>query len=299
MKKAINGVFLLNKAHDISSNHALQQIKRLFNAQKAGHTGTLDPLATGLLPICFGEATKFAQYLIDADKTYLATLKFGQATTTGDKEGEIILTSDVAFSEKDLKLHTQQFIGCIQQTPPMFSALKHDGIPLYQYARKGINIERKSREIEIFAIDIVNFDFPYATLKIHCSKGTYIRTLAEDLAKSMDSFAYLENLARMKTNHFDIKNAYPFNEIQNYSEPELESLLLPIDTLISHFDKIKLNSLQEKQIKNGQLVQYSLNYEIMTSLSLYSMDDDFIGLGVYDPQLMAIKALRLMNTNAS
>ncbi|MCV2509035.1 MAG: hypothetical protein N4Q32_01180, partial [Neisseriaceae bacterium] len=113
------------------------------------------------------------------------------------------------------------------------------------------------------------------------------------------SFAYLENLARMKTNHFDIKNAYPFNEIQNYSEPELESLLLPIDTLISHFDKIKLNSLQEKQIKNGQLVQYSLNYEIMTSLSLYSMDDDFIGLGVYDPQLMAIKALRLMNTNAS
>ncbi|QRN40838.1 MAG: tRNA pseudouridine(55) synthase TruB [Neisseriaceae bacterium] len=293
----INGVFLLNKACNISSNNALQQVKRLFGAQKAGHTGTLDPLATGLLPICFGEATKFAQYLIDADKTYLTTLKFGEATTTGDKEGEIILTSNVIFTKKDLLHHSKKFIGQIQQTPPMFSALKHKGIPLYQYARKGISIERKSRVIEIFSIDIIHFNFPYATLKVRCSKGTYIRTLAQDLAKSLGSFAYLDSLSRILTQNFNIQNAYNFDNIKNYSQSELQSLILPTDTLVTQFDKINLNIQQEKQIKNGLLVQYPINYEIMTNLSLYSIQNEFIGLGVYIPQLKSIKALRLMNTS--
>lgn len=296
MQQKIDGVLLLNKVTGLSSNRALQQIKCLFRANKAGHTGTLDPLATGLLPICFGEATKFARYLMNADKIYLAGIKFGKSTTTGDQEGKIVLSSDVVFSRQQLLTATQQFIGIIKQTPPMFSAIKHAGVPLYQYARTGITIQRTARQVEIYAIDIIDFQFPCVVLKIHCSKGTYIRTLAEDLAKDLGTVAYLETLSRIQTHRLKIENAHSFEKIQHYSNNALLELLMPVDTLVSSFDKLTLSSSDERKIKNGRLVQIFENYGTITNLALYSVQNNFIGLGVYVPNLKAIKALRLMHT---
>lgn len=201
-KRALSGVLLLDKPVGVSSNTALQKARRLFGAQKAGHTGVLDPLASGLLPICFGEATKFAQYLLDADKAYTATMKLGEATTTGDAEGDIIATSDCAVSAEAFQAACTRFTGPVRQVPPMFSALKHEGRPLYEYARKGIVIERKPRDICIHAIDIEVFSPPLARIAVRCSKGTYIRTLSEDIAKHIGTFAHLTALRRTATAGF-------------------------------------------------------------------------------------------------
>jgi len=194
-KRPVNGVLLLDKPEGLSSNTALQKARRLYNAEKAGHTGVLDPLATGLL----GEATKFAQYLLDADKAYTATLKLGEASSTGDAEGEIIATARADISLAEFQTACQALTGNIRQVPPMFSALKHEGKPLYEYARKGIVIERKPRDITIYAIDITEFDAPKAVIDVRCSKGTYIRTLSEDIAKHIGTFAHLTALRRTET----------------------------------------------------------------------------------------------------
>ncbi len=201
-KRPVNGVLLLDKPEGLSSNTALQKARRLFRAEKAGHTGVLDPLATGLLPVCFGEATKFAQYLIDADKAYTATLKLGEASSTGDAEGEIIATARADISLSEFQTACQALTGDIRQVPPMFSALKHEGKPLYEYARKGIVIERKARDITIYSIDITEFDAPKAVIDVRCSKGTYIRTLSEDIAKHIGTFAHLTALRRTETAGF-------------------------------------------------------------------------------------------------
>ena len=176
----------------------------MFRAEKAGHTGVLDPLATGLLPVCFGEATKFAQYLIDADKAYTATLKLGEASSTGDAEGEIVATARADISLSEFQTACQALTGDIRQVPPMFSALKHEGKPLYEYARKGIVIERKARDITIYSINITEFDAPKAVIDVRCSKGTYIRTLSEDIAKHIGTFAHLTALRRTETAGFTI-----------------------------------------------------------------------------------------------
>ncbi len=201
-KRPVNGVLLLDKPEGLSSNTALQKARRLFRAEKAGHTGVLDPLATGLLPVCFGEATKFAQYLIDADKAYTATLKLGEASSTGDAEGEIVATARADISLSEFQTACQALTGDIRQVPPMFSALKHEGKPLYEYARKGIVIERKARDITIYSIDITEFDAPKAVIDVRCSKGTYIRTLSEDIAKHIGTFAHLTALRRTETAGF-------------------------------------------------------------------------------------------------
>ncbi len=177
-KRAINGVLLLDKPLGFSSNQALQKVKWLFSAAKAGHTGTLDPLATGLLPICLGEATKFAQYVTDADKTYHATIKLGITTNTGDAEGEVLVTKPVNITKSQFGLACAKFVGEISQTPPMYSALKHEGKALYEYARAGVDIERKARQVTIQNITVHSFDADVAIITVTCSKGTYIRTLA-------------------------------------------------------------------------------------------------------------------------
>ena len=214
VKRNINGVLLLDKPLGFSSNQALQKVKWLFQAAKAGHTGTLDPLATGLLPICLGEATKFAQYVTDADKTYIATIKFGATTTTGDAEGEVIETSDVRFTRLQLELTCQSFLGEISQVPPMYSALKFEGKALYEYAREGVDIERQSRLVTISDITITHFENDVASITVKCSKGTYIRTLAEDIGNTLGSGAHLIGLRRIETAGYELADDITIEQLE-------------------------------------------------------------------------------------
>ena len=206
VKRAIDGVLLLDKPLGLSSNQALQQLKRLYQAAKAGHTGSLDPLATGLLPICLGEATKFSHFLLDADKSYRALVNLGFTTTTADAEGEVLERFDVQVTEKDVQAVIKRFIGPIEQVPPMYSALKHQGKALYEYARDGLEISRAARSVTIFDIKLVNFDVTKQqfVMDVVCSKGTYIRTLAEDIGHALGCGAHLGGLRRLSTAHFQL-----------------------------------------------------------------------------------------------
>jgi tRNA pseudouridine55 synthase len=194
LRREIDGVFLLDKPLGFSSNQALKKIQWLFNAKKAGHTGTLDPMASGLLPICLGEATKFSHRLLDANKTYIATIQLGITTSTGDQEGEVVSEKEVVLNEAQLKDTLKKFIGDITQIPPMYSALKFEGKPLYEYAREGIEIERKSRQIKIYDIKLLKIEESIITIEVACSKGTYIRTLAEDIGQTLGCGAHLKGL---------------------------------------------------------------------------------------------------------
>ena len=207
IKRNINGVILLDKPLGYSSNQALQKVKWLFQATKAGHTGTLDPLATGLLPICLGEATKFAQYVTEADKTYVATLKLGATTTTGDAEGEILTTAPVNVSSAQFSAACTKFVGEISQIPPMYSALKFEGKALYEYARSGVDIERQPRFVSIKNIEINAFSNDSAQITVTCSKGTYIRTLAEDIGAALGCGAHLIGLRRTETAGYQLVQA--------------------------------------------------------------------------------------------
>lgn len=296
MKQTINGILLLDKDKNISSYQALRQIMHLFQARKGGHCGTLDPLATGLLPICFGEATKFVQYGLNADKTYLATLHFGLATSTGDQEGDIVGRADVKIDKKTLQQACKQFKGEIEQIPPMYSAIKHEGKPLYHYALQGIEIKRKKRIVRIHHIDILQMAFPFVSLKIICSKGTYIRTLAENLATSLGTFAHLSDLRRIATKHFTINQARTYQQLSSLTIQQRIATLLPCDVILADCQRIIFNEKQTNAIQQGKMVQFSANYEIITQLSLYHQAGHFIGIGEYLPKAKAIRALRLLST---
>ena len=295
-KRPVNGVLLLDKPEGLSSNTALQKARRLYNAEKAGHTGVLDPLATGLLPVCFGEATKFAQYLLDADKAYTATLKLGEASSTGDAEGEIIATARADISLTEFQTACQALTGDIRQVPPMFSALKHEGKPLYEYARKGIVIERKPRDITIYAIDITEFDAPKAVIDVRCSKGTYIRTLSEDIAKHIGTFAHLTALRRTETAGFTIRESYTLDALAELNETDRDALLLPCDALVRHLPKIELNDRAVAMLKCGQRPQFTENISAEQPIRVYDRSGTFIGLVEYQKEISRLKALRLMNT---
>lgn len=217
---AVNGIIVINKPYGLSSNQALQRVKRLFNAQKAGHTGSLDPMATGVLPICFGQATRISQYLLDADKAYRATIQLGISTDSGDTEGNIVHTSPVPpLTHERLQTVLQQFLGETEQIPPMFSALKHQGKPLYELARRGIEIERKARRIRIDQLSLIHYDPKAHTIEIDvsCSKGTYIRTLGMDIAKALGCDGHLINLARTRCGLLDTTDAFDLNELEELS----------------------------------------------------------------------------------
>ena len=204
----INGVVLLDKASGSSSNYVLQQVKRLFRANKAGHTGSLDPLASGLLPICLGQATKVAKFLLDGDKRYFVRAKFGQVSSTGDSEGKIVNFGPTkGVDESSIKTILPQFIGDIHQIPPMYSALKRQGTPLYKLARKGIEIERPPRPVTIHKINFLNFEYEVLSLDVFCSKGTYIRTLVEDIGKSLGCGGYVIELRRTGFSHLDLSGS--------------------------------------------------------------------------------------------
>ncbi len=296
-KRKLNGVLLLDKPKNLSSNTALQKARRLYAAEKAGHTGVLDPLATGLLPVCFGEATKFAQYLLDADKAYTATLKLGEATTTGDAEGEVVETARADITAEEFQTACQALTGNIRQVPPMFSALKHEGKPLYEYARKGIVIERKPRNITIYSIEITEFDAPKAVIDVRCSKGTYIRTLSEDIAKYIGTFAHLTDLRRTETAGFSIGQSYTLEKLAEMDEAGRDAVLLPCDVLVQHLPKLVLNPQQEQMLKHGRQPEYSDGLsQTDAPLRAYGEDGRFIGLVEYRAQSRTLKVLRLMNT---
>ena len=296
-KRRLNGVLLLDKPQGLSSNTALQQARRLFAAEKAGHTGVLDPLATGLLPVCFGEATKFAQYLLDADKAYSAMLKLGEATSTGDAEGEVVATARADMDLAEFQAACAALTGAIRQVPPMFSAIKHEGKPLYEYARKGIVIERKARDITIYQIDITAFAPPAAQINVRCSKGTYIRTLSEDIAKHMGTLAHLTGLRRTATAGFDIAQSHTLEDLAALSETGRDALLLPCDVLVQHLPRLVLTAEQVKLLKFGQKPASTV-LAADTPWRAYSEQGEFVGLVAYLPREGCLKAVRLMNTAA-
>ncbi len=254
--KNINGVLLLDKAIGESSNFALQRVRHLLEAKKAGHTGTLDPLATGLLPLCFGEATKFSADLLNANKSYEATVLFGQNTNTGDSEGEIIKTREVTFSEADLLAVLLQFIGKISQIPPMYSALKFEGKNLYELARKGIEIERAPREVLIHQLQLLEFDATNKTARlfVRCSKGTYIRTLAEDIGEVLNAGAHLIALRRTSVGDLSIQNAITFADLEKMPVEERANSIFPVDSLLKSLANIHLNGEETLRFAHGNFV---------------------------------------------
>ncbi len=251
-KTNINGVLLFNKPIGISSNNALQKIKYLFNAKKAGHTGTLDPLATGLLPICFGEATKFSSFLLDGNKEYIATIKLGETTTTYDAEGDITSTTVVNVSPTEIINTVNSFLGKQIQTPPIYSALKLNGKALYEYARNGIVVNIKSREVEFYELEILEFlENNQFKIRVLSSKGTYIRSLAHDIGQVLGCGAHLSGLIRTKTNSFNLNEQLTLDHLQSLNSEELLSKLLPTDVLVRIIPTLEISDMQFNKIKFG------------------------------------------------
>ena len=247
----MHGVLLLDKPLGLSSNDALQKAKRLFRAEKAGHTGTLDPLATGLLPLCFGAATKFSQISLDADKRYLACLKLGVTTTTGDAEGEVLLRCAVNVARPQFEAACARFSGEIAQVPPMHSALKRDGKPLYEYARAGIEVEREARAVTIHRLDIVEGDGDVWTVDVSCSKGTYIRTLAEDIGKALGCGAHLIALRRTGSGALTIEGAHTLEQLAAMNDTERDAALLPTDALLADWPVVRLGDADAGRFLSG------------------------------------------------
>jgi tRNA pseudouridine55 synthase len=281
MRRKVDGVLLLDKPAGLTSNAALQKAKWLFQALKAGHTGTLDPFATGLLPLCLGEATKFSQFLLDADKTYLAEVHLGVRTTTGDPEGDIVEERPVEVSLAQVQAVLPRFIGQIMQTPPMHSALKKDGQPLYKLARKGIEIERAARPVTIYSIDIVALDGVSLMLRVHCGKGVYVRTLAEDIGAALGCGGSLSALRRETVGPFDIDDAISLARLEEIDPEKREAELDPVDCLVEGLERIDLDVESAWQIGHGQAIWRS-GLNVGERLRLYDPAGHFIGVAEVD-----------------
>jgi len=278
----INGVLLLDKPSGNSSNSALQDVKRLFDANKAGHTGSLDPLASGLLPICLGQATKVAQFLLNGDKRYFVRGKLGQVSDTGDADGEVVdYGSTKKVDEQAIKNTLLDFAGNIHQVPPMYSALKRNGTPLYKLARKGIEVKREARPVNIHEIKFKDFEDEILSLEVSCSKGTYIRTLIEDIGKSLGCGGHVIELRRIGFTHFDISQARTFEdliELKNKSLNSLDSILLGADEMLPSLKGLYLDEEQAIDIKHGRKVEFT-GLDVGQKIKLYDEKKQFIGIG--------------------
>lgn len=259
-RRDVSGILVVDKAMGITSNGALQEAKHLYNAAKAGHTGSLDPMATGVLPLCFGEATKFSQFLLEADKRYRATFKLGIATASGDADGQVISTGEVpALTEDGLESMLDGFRGVIEQTPSMYSAIKVDGQPLYKLARQGLEVERKSREVTIYELVLWDFSADELELEIACSKGTYIRSMAEDMGRVLGCGAHVCRLRRTASGPFDLRHAHTLEELKEIRESggfeAIDALLQPASSAVQHWPEVKLTELTASYLRQGQPVQ--------------------------------------------
>ncbi len=288
----VHGIILLDKPSGITSNDALQQVKRIYNAAKAGHTGALDPLATGMLPICFGEATKFSQFLLDADKRYRVTVRLGVRTDTSDSEGSVISVRPVSVTESQLSLALDKFRGDILQVPSMFSALKHQGRPLYEYAREGIEIEREARPISIYSLELLEFTDDAVSLEVHCSKGTYIRSLVDDLGELLGCGAHVIQLRRTQVAKYPndkMLSLEKLNEILDECREQgipprekLDYYLLPMDSAVSNLPEVNMSSILAAYVTQGQavMVPHALT-EGFVRMTV-GPEAEFIGVGEID-----------------
>lgn len=298
--REINGVLLLDKPQDISSNDALQKVRRMFNASKAGHTGALDPLATGMLPICLGEATKFSQFLLDSDKRYRVIARLGQRTDTSDAHGEVIQVRPVQFTQQALDDALDSFRGETLQVPSMYSALKHQGKPLYEYARQGIEVEREARPITVYELQFIRWEGDELELEIHCSKGTYIRTIIDDLGEKLQCGAHVIFLRRLEVADYPKERMVTLAQlsamIENAQTAQedpflaLDALLLPMDTAVAHFPVVNLTTIIASYLKLGQPVR--VNHDINEGEWVRVTEGDekkFIGLAIIKDGLVAPK----------
>jgi tRNA pseudouridine55 synthase len=294
----IDGILILDKPFGISSNQALQRVRKLLRARKAGHCGSLDPLATGVLPICLGEATKFSSYLLGADKSYRALCRLGQTTTTGDMEGEVLETAEVRVDAGQIEEVLPHFIGEMEQIPPMYSALKHQGKRLYQLAREGKQVERQARRIEVFRLELLSFDGESMEIDVSCSKGTYIRTLAEDIGKRLGCGAHLAALRRTRVGAFEESDALTMECLQDSQtqrdRDRIERLLLPVTSALADFPEVVLNASDSLDIQRGKRLGTGVR-EAPGLCRLSSQEGVFIGLGEVT-EVGELKAKRLMNT---
>ncbi len=281
----ISGILLLDKPRGMTSNEALQRVKRLYKAVKAGHTGSLDPLATGLLPLCLGSATKFSTYLLDADKRYRVRVRLGVTTTTADAEGEVVSTTPAdGISEQDLQTALARFLGLIAQLPPMYSAVKHQGERLYKLARQGIEVERTPRTVNIFSIDLLGFEPPELQMDVHCSKGTYVRTLAEDLGNALGCGGHVTGLRRTGVGPYVENEKYfvTLEEVERIADEEgldgLDAMLLPLESALGHWPPVRLSEDAAFYLRQGQAV---LVPQAPTEglVRLYDPSQKFIGVG--------------------
>ncbi len=295
--RAISGVLLLDKPQGLSSNAALQKVKRLFNARKAGHTGALDPLATGMLPLCFGEATKFSQFLLESDKGYRVIGKLGIRTDSGDSTGEIIETKAVKVSKIQLEKALPQFRGDIMQIPSMFSALKHQGQPLYKYARKGIEIERPPRPVTIFSLELIRFEKDEVELEIECSKGTYIRNIIDDLGQLLNCGAHVTLLHRNFVADYPVEQMISLQQLEKDRENNLslDHYLLPTDSPVADLDIAELDQESANYFAHGQAINYP-NLCEGDWLRVYNGNGLFLGIAEVDEEDM-LAPKRLVNNS--
>ena len=305
--RAINGVLLLDKPHGLSSNHALQSVKRIYFAQKAGHTGALDPLATGMLPICLGEGTKFSQYLLDTDKTYQVTARLGIRTTTSDAGGEVVSEKEVNVTAEQLAQALDTFRGTTKQVPSMYSALKHQGQPLYKYAREGIEVPREARDITVFNLELLRFEHDEVELNIHVSKGTYIRTIVDDLGELLGCGAHVAHLRRSAVGNYPVDKMITLPELEALLEQAnedeitpsdvLDPLLLPMNSAVDGMQRVYVDDISANFLRHGNPVQ-AYNAPADGSVQVYLGEDEndadaeFIGVGfINDDGLLAPKRI--------
>lgn len=298
-ERDVHGIILLDKPVGITSNDALQRIKHIYKAARAGHTGSLDKPATGLLPICLGEATKFSSYLLNADKTYVAVVKLGVVTSTGDAEGKILETRSIpVLNERDLKKVISKFTGEIEQLPPMYSALKIDGKRLYKSAYQGVEIERQTRSVTIYQIDLHQFDQESFKIQVHCSKGTYIRTLVEDIGDALGCGAHVSNLRRLSTGPFDEDQMVAMEIIENLAnqgDNNLDELLFPTDSALEHLVAVTLSEKASYSLCQGQAVLVS-HAPSEGLVRIYDYNNAFIGIGTINDDGRVVPK-RLLKTN--
>jgi tRNA pseudouridine55 synthase len=291
-RRRVDGVLLLDKPSGLTSNAALQRVKRLYNAQKAGHTGTLDPLASGLLPICFGEATKFAQSMLDARKAYVATVRFGTATATGDAEGDVVASGPVTFDRENLEGALARFVGTIAQVPPRHAALKYQGRAFYDYARKGIEIPRAARQVEIAALELIDWLPPAARVRVVCGKGTYVRVLAEEVGAALGSCAHLSALRRTAVGPFAVEQAHTLPELESMEAAMRDACLLASDAALVEMPRLDLDAASALALRQGRT---SPSVTVCAGRFRAYAADGFVG--VVESGAGSLRAVRLARTD--
>jgi len=296
---SVHGILLVDKPIGQSSNRTLQDVKSIFNAKKAGHTGNLDVLAGGLLPVCFGEATKISQFLLDSDKRYNAEFTFGKTTSTGDGEGDETSSADISqIGETALNAAIEKLTGDILQIPPMHSALKINGKRLYRLARAGVEVERKARSVSIYSFELKKMDFPKVAVHVHCSKGTYIRVLAEDLGRILGCGAYLSKLQRVSSGPFELADSHSISYLKKIfnvgGQGGLKGLLLKADRALLHLPEVSLSRFDTRSLKLGQKVMLEKGWSLGENIRLYDETDNFFGIGEINEQGI-LSSKRLFN----